>query len=80
MTDVSLEAIGSHCRGLEGLTLQGCERVSDEGLVALLKRCRGITALNLRGVPDLTEVMMLTESLSGLVFKILNRFVGSACQ
>lgn len=45
-----------NCRGLESLTLQGCEQLSDDGLVALLKRCPNITALNLRGVCDLTEV------------------------
>lgn len=45
-----------NCRGLESLALQGCEQLSDDGIVALLKRCPNITSLNLRGVCDLTEV------------------------
>ncbi len=56
LTDASLESIGANCRGLESLTLQGCEQFSDDGVLGLLRRCPNITALNLKGVSDLTEV------------------------
>lgn len=62
LTDASLEVIAAHCRGLESLTLQGCEQVSDQGLLTLLARCPNITVLNLRGVPDLTEVNTHTHT------------------
>lgn len=56
VTDQSLEYLAEHCRGLQSLTMQGCERVSDKGLTKLLKRCRNITTLNVRNVSELTEV------------------------
>lgn len=52
-----------NCTGLESLTLQGCEQLSDDGVVALMKRCPNIAALNLRAVCDLTEVRILVWAL-----------------
>lgn len=47
ITDVSLEAVGSHCRSLESLSLDS-EIIHDKGLLVVAKRCSTLKVLKLQ--------------------------------
>ena len=47
ITDISLEAVGSHCRSLESLSLDS-EIINDKGLLAVAKRCSTLKVLKLQ--------------------------------
>lgn len=47
ITDVSLEAVGSHCKSLESLSLDS-EIIHNKGLLAVAKRCSMLKALKLQ--------------------------------
>ncbi|KAL1548520.1 F-box/LRR-repeat protein 4-like [Salvia divinorum] len=47
ITDISLEAVGSHCRSLESLSLDS-EIINDKGLLAVAKRCFTLKVLKLQ--------------------------------
>lgn len=77
MTDASLATLSEHSPGLEVLSLQGCERITDNGCIRLFRRCRNIAKLNLKAVPDLTEVGICTlDSVQKIVIRVhRQRFV-----
>lgn len=77
ITDVSLEAVGSHCRSLETLSLDS-DLIQDKGVVAIAKGCQALKVLKLQcvKVTDLTleTVGMFSKSLELLALYSFQRF------
>ncbi|GMP56676.1 hypothetical protein CsSME_00021076 [Camellia sinensis var. sinensis] len=56
LTDVSLEAIGSHCRSLEKLSLDS-EFINNKGILAVAKGCRLLKVLKLQCINVTDEAL-----------------------
>ena len=77
ITDVSLEAVGSHCRFLETLSLES-EFINNKGVLAVAKGCRSLKVLKLQciNVTDeaLQAVGVFCSSLEVLALYSFQRF------
>lgn len=77
ITDVSLEAVGSHCKYLEALSLDS-NNIQNKGLVAIAKGCRLLKDLKLQCVNLMDEALqavgIFCSSLELLALYSFQRF------
>jgi len=69
ITDISMEAVGSHCRSLETLSLDS-EFIHNKGLLSVIKGCPHLKVLKLQCI-NLTDDALKAVGASCLSLEIL---------
>ncbi len=69
VTDISLEAVGMHCKSLETLSLDS-EYMSDKGLLAVAKGCPLLRVLKIQCI-NVTDESLATVGTSCLSLEVL---------
>ena len=49
-----------HCKRIERLTLTGCKKLTDHGIIAMVKGNRSLLALDITGLDSITDLALLT--------------------
>lgn len=56
---LGLEALASHCAGLQIVDLTGCARVCDSGVRALAQRCKRLEVISLSECPAISDAALI---------------------
>lgn len=69
ITDISLDAVGKHCKCLQSLSLDS-EFVKDEGILAVAKGCLSLKALKLQCI-NVTDEALLAVGIRCTLLEVL---------